>query len=136
MCIQRRSFRIAVPVTNAPHRGCKNARYYDMAIPFAAGALYSTVGDLYLWDQALYGERLLPARLRDLLFKPNLDNYGYGWGKLNTQAGAPYAVESIPMHGGAIFGFQSLIERIVQHHETVILLDNSDGPKLLEIAEQ
>lgn len=32
----------------------KNARFYDMSIPFAAGALYSTVGDLFLWDQALY----------------------------------------------------------------------------------
>ena len=58
----------------------KNARFYDMSIPFAAGALYSTVRDLYLWDQALYTERLLPSRFRDLLFQPNLDNYGYGWG--------------------------------------------------------
>ena len=41
-----------------------------MQLPsLAAGALYSTVGDRLLWDQALYGERLLPARLRDLLFK-------------------------------------------------------------------
>jgi CubicO group peptidase (beta-lactamase class C family) len=131
--------------TILPHRasgyerspsGMQNARYYDMSIPFAAGALYSTVGDLYLWDQALYGEQLLPARLRDLLFKPNLDNYGYGWGILIPEPGAPYAGESIPMHGGTIFGFQSLIQRIVQHHETIILLDNNDGPKLFEIAQQ
>jgi len=52
--------------SSGPH----NARFYDMSIPFAAGGLYSTVEDLFLWDQALYGERLLPARLRDLLFKP------------------------------------------------------------------
>lgn len=52
--------------------GLQNARFYDMSIPFSAGALYSTVEDLYRWDQALYGEQLLPARLRDLLFKPNL----------------------------------------------------------------
>jgi CubicO group peptidase (beta-lactamase class C family) len=58
--------------------GLQNARFYDMSIPFAAGALYSTVGDLSLWDQALYGERLLPANLRELLFKPNLENYGFG----------------------------------------------------------
>jgi CubicO group peptidase (beta-lactamase class C family) len=116
--------------------GLQNPRYYDMSIPFAAGALYSTVGDLYLWDQALYGEQLLPARLRDLLFKPNLDNYGYGWGILVPKPGAPYASESIPMHGGAIFGFQSLIERIVQHREVIILLDNTDSPKLLEIGQQ
>ncbi len=114
--------------------GLQNARYYDMSVPFAAGALYSTVEDLSLWDQALYGERLLPAELRDLLFKPNLEHYGYGWAILVPAAGSPYAGESIPMHGGAIFGFQSVIERIIQHRELIALLDNHDNPKLLQIA--
>jgi CubicO group peptidase (beta-lactamase class C family) len=131
------------PETILPHRaagyerssaGLHNARFYDMSIPFAAGALYSTVGDLFLWDQSLYGERLLPAPLRDLLFKPNLDSYGYGWGILVPQSGAPYAGEVIPMHGGAIFGFQSLIQRIPAHKELIVLLDNTDSPKLLDIA--
>ncbi|MBV9479234.1 MAG: beta-lactamase family protein [Acidobacteria bacterium] len=114
--------------------GLQNARYYDMSVPFSAGALYSTVEDLYLWDQALYGEQLLPVRLRGLLFKPNLENYGYGWVMLTPAANMPYAGESIPMHGGAIFGFQSLIQRIVDHRELIVLLDNNDNPKLLEIA--
>jgi len=116
--------------------GLQNARYYDMSVPFAAGAVYSTVEDLNLWDQALYGEQLLPARLRDLLFKPNLENYGYGWVMLVPAKGSPYAGESIPMHGGAIFGFQSVIQRIIQHRELIVLLDNNDNPKLLEIALQ
>jgi len=114
--------------------GLRNARYYDMSIPYAAGALYSTVEDLFLWDQALYSERLLPASVRDLLFKPNLESYGYGWGLLVPKAGSPYAGESIPMHGGAIFGFQSVIVRIVQHRELIVLLDNTESPKLLEVA--
>jgi CubicO group peptidase (beta-lactamase class C family) len=131
--------------TVIPHRaagyertaaGLENARYYDMSIPFAAGALYSTVGDLYLWDQALYGARLLPVRLRDLLFKPNLEDYGYGWVMLVPAANAPYAGESIPMHGGAIFGFQSVIQRIPQHRELIVLLDNNDSPKLLNIVSE
>ena len=131
--------------TVLPHRaagyerseaGLRNARYYDMSIPFAAGALYSTVGDLLLWDQALYGERLLPTRLRDLLFKPNLDNYGYGWGILIPTPGSAYAGESIPMHGGEIFGFQSLIQRIPAHKELIVLLENTDSPKLFDIALQ
>jgi CubicO group peptidase (beta-lactamase class C family) len=129
--------------TVIPHRasgyersatGLRNARFYDMSIPFAAGALYSTVGDLYLWDQALYTERLLPGRLRDLLFKPNLEDYGYGWVMLIPAAGSPYAGESIPMHGGAIFGFQSVIQRITKHGELIVMLDNTDSPKLLPIA--
>jgi len=115
-------------------RGLRNARYYDMSIPFAAGALYATAHDLYLWDKALYTERLLPVQLRDLLFTPNLENYGYGWGILVPASGAPYAGESIPMHGGAIFGFQAVIQRIPQQKELIVLLDNTDSPKLLEIA--
>jgi CubicO group peptidase (beta-lactamase class C family) len=114
--------------------GWRNARFYDMSIPFAAGALYSTVEDLYLWDQSFYTDRLLPSRLRDLLFGPNLENYGYGWGILVPAPGLAYAGESIPMHGGAIFGFQSVIQRIPKHHELIVLMDNSDSPKLLDIA--
>jgi len=83
-----------------------------MSIPFAAGALYSTVGDLLLWNQALYSESLLPAKLRDLLFKPNLENYGFGWGILIPKPGSHNAGETVLMHGGAIVGCQSVIERI------------------------
>jgi len=114
--------------------GLQNARFYDMSIPFAAGAMYSTVGDLFLWDKALYGERLLPANLRDLLFKPNLENYGFGWGILIPKPGSPNAGETVLMHGGAIFGFQSVIERIPREKELIVMLDNTDSPKLLQIA--
>ena len=94
----------------------------------------STVHDLYLWDQALYTERLLPAKTRNLLFRPNLESYGYGWGILIPKPDSPYAGESIPMHGGAIFGFRSLIQRIPSRKELVVLLDNTDSLKLLDIA--
>ena len=129
--------------TIIPHRasgyqrssnGLQNARFYDMSIPFAAGALYTTVGDLFLWDQALYGEQLLPANVRELLFKPNLENYGFGWGILIPEPGSPNAGETVLMHGGAIFGFQSVIERIPKQKELIVLLDNTDSPKLLEVA--
>jgi CubicO group peptidase (beta-lactamase class C family) len=39
----------------------QNASYMDRSIPYAAGALYSTAGDLALWDQALYTDKLLSA---------------------------------------------------------------------------
>lgn len=114
--------------------GLRNARYYDMSIPFAAGAMYSTVRDLFLWDQALYTDRLLPVNLRDLLFTPNLENYGYGWSILIPAPGAPYASESIPMHGGTIFGFRAVLQRIPSRREFIVLLDNTESSKLLEIA--
>ncbi len=41
--------------------GYVNAPYLDMTIPYAAGSLYSTVEDLYRWDQLLYTDKLLSA---------------------------------------------------------------------------
>lgn len=129
--------------TVIPHRArgyeraagsASNARFYDMSIPFSAGALYSTVGDLYKWDQALYTDRLLPAACRELLFRPNLESYGYGWALLVPKERQPFAGEPIPMHGGAIFGFQSLIQRMPRERDLIVLLDNTDDPTLLKIA--
>ena len=60
-----------------------NSPYLDMSIPYAAGSLYSTVEDLYLWDQALYTTKLLSQKSMESLFKPYIkfgdSAYGYGW---------------------------------------------------------
>ena len=58
--------------------GYINAPYIDMAIPYAAGSMYSTVEDLYKWEQALYEDKILSAESRKLMFTPGLGNYGYG----------------------------------------------------------
>ncbi len=47
----------------------ENARYIDMSTPYAAGSMYSTVEDLFLWDQALYTEKLLPKKYRDMMYE-------------------------------------------------------------------
>jgi hypothetical protein len=39
------------------------------------------------------------------------------------------------MHGGAIFGFQSDIQRIPNHRELIVILDNSDITNLLSIVD-
>jgi CubicO group peptidase (beta-lactamase class C family) len=73
-----------------------NASYLDMTIPHAAGALYSTVEDLYLWDQALYTEKLISKKSFDAMFTPVKNDYGYGWG-----IGKQYGLTRIA-HGGGI----------------------------------
>ncbi|MES2465240.1 MAG: serine hydrolase domain-containing protein, partial [Armatimonadota bacterium] len=42
---------------------------YRLANYGAAGAMYSTVGDLFKWDRALQEDRLLPRAARDIMFK-------------------------------------------------------------------
>ncbi len=63
--------------------GYDNAPYLDMSLPYSAGSLYSSVEDLYLWDQALYTEKLLSKKMKNLLFKQHVPrmggSYGYGW---------------------------------------------------------
>ena len=56
-----------------------NTDYLDMTQPYAAGSLYSTVEDLYKWDQALYTEKVLSEASKQRMFTPGLSDYGYGW---------------------------------------------------------
>jgi CubicO group peptidase (beta-lactamase class C family) len=67
--------------------GTFNADFIDMSVPHAAGGLYSTVDDLYRWDQALYTEQLIPKAALETMFTPHVTypppeegGYGYGWG--------------------------------------------------------
>lgn len=101
------------------------ADYHDMSIPYAAGALLSTVEDLYRWDQALYTEQLLPQKALDDMFTAHVSvseehglGYGYGW--LISRAFNRFMI----FHGGSIDGYTSLIERYPDDKVTVIVLTN------------
>ncbi|HEX2867739.1 MAG TPA: hypothetical protein VHO03_11895, partial [Ignavibacteriales bacterium] len=59
--------------------GLQNAGYRSMSTDLATGDMLSTVRDLYLWDRALYNDKLLSARFREIMFRPNTGGYGYGW---------------------------------------------------------
>jgi CubicO group peptidase (beta-lactamase class C family) len=112
--------------------GYQNAPYLDMTIPYAAGSLYSTVEDLFLWDQALYGERVLSAASKELMFKPNLENYGYGFGIRKATLGANKIVVPVIEHNGGINGFSTTIVRLVGDKRLVVLLDNTSQGRYLD----
>ncbi len=116
--------------------GFRTAPYLDMSLPYAAGSLYSTVEDLYVWDQALYTERLLPAKSKELMFRPNLQNYAYGWIVQKLPAGDAAADKTSIQHGGGINGFNTLIERLVDDKHLVVLFNNTPGARLPEVSAQ
>src|SRR5215207_9894140 len=91
--------------------GYTNALYLDMSIPYAAGSMYSTVEDLYLWDQALYTDKLISAQSKALMYKPFLDNYAYGWGIRNASFKLNDQQVPVITHGGGINGFTTTIVR-------------------------
>lgn len=118
--------------------GLANAPYLDMSLPYAAGSLYSTVEDLYTWDQALYGDKVLSAKSKELMFTPHLNNYAFGWVvnemALGDKPDSSDKVKTIG-HGGGINGFNTLIVRLVDDRHLIVLLNNTGGTRLGEMAQ-
>ncbi|MBO9151369.1 serine hydrolase [Chitinophaga sp. GCM10012297] len=108
----------------------ENAPYIDMSIPYAAGALYSTVEDLAIWDQALYTDKLLSASSKAILFTPYKSDYAYGWGVGKMQVGQLKDSIEAMRHQGAINGFNTSLIRIPKNKQLVVLLDNTGGANL------
>ncbi len=116
-----------------------NADYLDMSIPYAAGSMYSTVEDLYLWDQALYTEQILPRKYTDLLFTPYIpafgSHYGYGWVIGKAPIGKTKDSLNVVNHGGGINGFNTLITRVPSDKNLIVLLNNTGGAPLNEMSK-
>lgn len=117
-----------------------NSSYLDMSIPYAAGSIYSTVEDLYKWDQALYTTSILPKEYMTLYFKPYIpafgnSHYAYGWGvgysKIGTSTDSIYAIG----HGGGINGFNTNISRTTSNNSLIVLLNNTGGAPLNDMTK-
>lgn len=93
---------------------------------FGDKGIYSNVIDLYRWDQAIYKNALLPARVWQEAFQParlrnnNEVNYGHGW-RLQT-----FMDRRIVHHPGRWNGFRTSLKRFVDDHATLILLNNTN----------
>lgn len=111
-------------------RGSKlvNAAYVNMSIPFSAGGLYSTVEDLYKWDQSLYTEKLISRQTLNTMFSPGKGNYGYGW-YIENQLGT-----RLISHSGWLDGFHSYMVRLPDKQVSVIVLSNLDSTPASTIA--
>ena len=119
---------------------------------YGEDGIYSTVNDLYKWDQALYGDRLVsramlemaftPGRTRDgneisadILSRPS--SYGFGWSISSIRG------EKTVEHSGGWSGYGTHILRLPARRMSAIVLMNSqndDAPiiaqHMIEIALQ
>ncbi|NML66679.1 serine hydrolase [Hymenobacter sp. RP-2-7] len=100
-------------------------------LAYAAGGITSTAPDLYRWSQALDGNKVLSAASRQRLFAPVRNHYAYGWLALTTALG-PDSLRT-QEHNGAINGFTSLLVRVPQRQQCLVLLDNHADPTLPEL---
>lgn len=94
------------------------------------GGIYSSMDDLFKWDQALYTENLVSAQTRKLAFTPNLENYGFGW-RIDEYKGHRRI-----HHTGSTSGFRNVIQRFPDDNFTVIILTNRKEPDVAPLAEK
>ncbi len=109
---------------------------------FAAGAIYSTVEDLYRYDQALYTDKLLPQSVLKVMFTAQVQvpdglplphpqgwSYGYGWFI------GPELPRPLHYHGGMPPGYRSAFWRYPDDRITIIQLCNHEAVMLVPTEE-
>lgn len=92
--------------------------FVDSSVSFAAGAIYSTVSDMYIYAQALLDNKLLRPVDWTMATRPNKENYGYGW-----MLGEMYGHKSVG-HNGGVHGFVSNFFLVPEDRTVVVLLCN------------
>jgi len=96
------------------------------------GGIYSTVDDLFKWDQALYTERLVKQSTLAEAFTPGkvqegTSAYGFGW-NIEQDGDRKYL-----WHTGSHAGFRAFVGRRLAERVTVIMLTNRGNSKRQEI---
>lgn len=98
---------------NAPHIGVT-----------PAGGLYSTARDLYRFDRALYGDPLVRAATKDLIFAPRSVITAYGW-KTSEEVRPDGSRRRILRTSGGLPGFGALMFRVPSESRLILFLGNA-----------
>ncbi len=100
------------------------------------GGIYSSVTDLFKWDQALYKSKLVSESTLRVAFSPATPtdkpgcSYGFGW-----YLGEYRGLKEI-WHSGETIGFRTRIARFPEKKFTVIILANRADAKVDELPHQ
>ena len=105
----------------------------NLSIPYAAGALSSSVSDLYLWDQSFYDLALVTPKSISSIFPSDRDalGWGFGMGKYKVVAGLGWLIYETTYgpeysHQGNIDGYSSVIARFPNQRALIVILSNED----------
>jgi CubicO group peptidase (beta-lactamase class C family) len=114
----------------------ENAPYMSMSNAYSTAGMYSTVEDLFRWDQALYSNQLLNEQSLESMYTPNFGadgsggEYGLGWQIDEYQGHRKVG------HSGRINGFRTYLGRYIDDRITIILLSNIETEEIMEIVEE
>ncbi len=93
--------------------------------------IYSTVEDMYRWDQSFYSHALLDEKTLQMAYaphsfeKPGVKNYGFGWRMMAYPDGY-----KIIYHNGWWHGNNTVFYRFVQDNFTIIVLGNKYNSRI------
>jgi CubicO group peptidase (beta-lactamase class C family) len=107
----------------------KEAVIYDPPGPFAAGAIYSTVGDLYKYHNGLLSFKIITKETLKKAYTPFKNNYGYGW-MIRSYEG-----REIVSHSGGAAGYSSNFVQVLSEDICIILLNNTENANVEHIAK-
>jgi CubicO group peptidase (beta-lactamase class C family) len=90
---------------------------------YTGGGIYTTGRDLLLFDQALYGEKLLDAKHKEIMFTPVGPQpvVAFGWFVI------PWGGTTVVMHSGGSGGFSTEFRRYPEKGYTIIVNSNYGG---------
>ena len=100
------------------------------------GGIYSSLDDLFKWDQALYTDQLISFRSFDQATTPGTLNdgtkldYGFGW-RIDEYHGFKRM-----HHTGQTCGFTTIIQRYPEQKFSIIILTNRNEPRLTNLANE
>jgi len=111
-------------------KGLTVARSESMSVPFSAGSIYSTTGDLLKWEHGLFGGKVLSADSLKVMTTPGLGRYGLGVMVHNVDG------VNIVDHGGGIEGFNTNLMYVPEKRICVVVLANVNGSAPGQMGEQ
>ena len=102
-------------------KGLTVARSESMSVPFSAGSIYSTTGDLLKWEHGLFGGKVLSPESLKAMTTPGKGDYALGV-MVTTQDGM-----KVVEHGGGIEGFNTNLIYVPEKRICIVVLANVNG---------
>ena len=102
----------------------QKASLYDSTGPYAAGSIYSTVGDLYKYYRGISSSKLISKTSQNIAFSPSKTNKGYGYG---WQLKQDFLKSKVISHSGGAAGFRSNFAMVPDDDICVIILNNHEN---------
>jgi CubicO group peptidase (beta-lactamase class C family) len=97
------------------------AGFLHLSVPYSAGAMYGTTGDLLKWQRGLYGGRVLSAAALKEMTTPLRQDYALGLNVTRVNGRLQYG------HSGGITGFSTYLLYDPQAELSVVVLGNIEG---------